>query len=123
MANENAKAVEAAQSAEAVQTEKVVNKTITRCKLLCAKLNKNGEKIGVALLDYAAVVNGNQLDCVTLESPVITKWFEVTPDLMALTQKSVLSDIACVVSGEGKFTILHDILSDEEYKTYKKFVG
>lgn len=125
MANENAKAVEAVHTVEAVETksEKAVNKTVTRCKLLCAKLNKNEEKIGIALLDYSAVINNGQLDCVTLENPVITKWFEVTDELKALINKPVMSDVACIVSGEGNFTVLHEILSDAKYKAYMAIVG
>jgi hypothetical protein len=103
------------------------NKVISQCKLICARPNKDGDKIGIAVLNYSARVAGStQLDVMSkMESntAVLSKWCAVTPYLNQLVSAPILTDVGCVIAGDGEFVQLVSILDPDEYKAYMAITG
>lgn len=90
-----------------------INKRPAIYKLLCANYNKDETKIGLAVLDYSAVLQNGHFD-----SPVVIQfWIDIdsNPDVVQLVDKPLMSDVVCIVSGGGDFMKFHKLLTKEQY--------
>jgi hypothetical protein len=129
MANYNAARKELTPEEKAARELKAQNrnKVISSCKLICARPNKDGDKVGIAVLNYSAKIpDSTQLDVMSkMESgtAVLSKWCGVTPYLLSLIQAPILTDFGCVLAGDGDCIQLVDILKPEDYKAYLAVVG
>jgi len=116
------------------ETERVVNKVVSKALFLNAKVSKMGKLgITVMLIDGIDAETG-QVE-VTLEqksikgqnytvSPVITAWVKnPSEDLKKFLSCGGLRDIVCIVSGVGEFRRIHKFLTKAEYDQYLALVG
>jgi hypothetical protein len=103
------------------------NKVVCQCKLVCARPNKDGDKIGVAVLNYAAKIpDSTQLDVMSkmeAGTAVLSKWCAVTPYLNELVSMPIMTDVGVVLAGDGEYVQLVDVLTPEKYEAYMDIVG
>lgn len=102
-----------------------VNRTIGRFLLLSSVPNRDGDKYGVSVLNYRGIEPNGQINLNGIDEPFISNWLTIAdvPTVMMLKDMPVLSEIYLVVSGSGKYTRIHSVLTKEEYYLFKSLVA